>query len=702
MTTEVDAFTEAKQVKKRQNNRSNWEKNGPRYNAKRRQEHQSKKERKEERLDESEIIAQRQRKMRQRLKSNWEKHGPSYNAKRRKAYRDNKMREEERLEALEIIQKRHADDTRLKEEMKCKAVEDSRMAYETVMAKERQMIDEAEVRNPMPPLPPPPVLPPPPAFVMQLPNLPSVPELSVPTTDDKLIIGVRLYQKQGGKKRNKLIKEEVVHADPNSHPITSGLSAGTCTEIPLVYGGGVVRYYPSAIQEEDAERISSYLLSSDCDHWRSYVSNGKEPRLHFLVVPTDCEGCGYAYNTVKMKGVTPERCGSLGNYLNEFLEAVGNTEDTQLMWSLDAILYRSDKDHINKHADNKQGEQRILCIVIQSNPRIVEIESNESCGDIIEKITLLVRQGEAYEMDQSMQKYYQHQVPKMDENVKKKYKLLFPTASDGDATASRADIAKEQRLALIFRLMKKKVVERDSGVVVTDTCPPQKPSHAFGHVPGIEEGNVYKKSELEELGAHLGQKGASGNKDFGTDAVLISCPKEELRERDRFVSLLYTSSNNQGAKGTMKTGLLGEFVRVFRSSKSDCKYPGIKKDGSPGHRYDGLYKVDSAFDEAGNLVNASAPAGSKAQYTFHLVRAEKGTGPRDNKLSAVELYNVMLEQRSSNGIPGVDSSGSSGSEKMSPLPPEMLKPFDLGKIGKISLDTSDSRRKRKAVKGKKI
>ena len=214
-TEEEDAFAE-KQLKKKQNNRSNSEKHGSRYNAKRRQERQSKKAKKEERLEESEIIAQRQRKMRQRSKSNWEKHGPSYNAKRRKAYRDNKMREEERLEALEIIQKRHAEDTRLKEERKCKAVEDSRMAYETVMAKERQMIDEAEARNTMPPLPPPP------AFVMQLPDLPIVPELSVPTTDDKLIIGVRcLYQKKGAKKRNKLIKEEVMYADPNSHPITS-------------------------------------------------------------------------------------------------------------------------------------------------------------------------------------------------------------------------------------------------------------------------------------------------------------------------------------------------------------------------------------------------------------------------------------------------------------------------------------------------
>ena len=551
-TEEEDAFAE-KQLKKKQNNRSNWEKHVSRYIAKRRQERQSKKAKKEERLEESEIIAQRQRKMRQRSKSNWEKHGPSYNAKRRKAYRDNKMREEERLEALEIIQKRHAEDTRLKEEMKCKAVEDSRMAYETVMAKERQMIDEAEARNTMPPLPPPP------AFVMQLPDLPIVPELSVPTTDDKLIIGVRrLYQKKGAKKRNKLIKEEVMYADPNSHPITSGQSAGTCTEIPLVYGGGVVRYYPSAIQEEDAERISSYLLSSECDHWRSYVSNGKEPRLHFLVVPKDCEGCGYAYNTVKMKGVPPERCGALGrNYFNEFLGAVGNnTEDAQSMWTLDAILYRSNKDHINKHADNKQGEQRILCIVIQSNPRIVEIESNESCGDIIEKITLLVRQGEAYEMDQSTQKCYQHQVPKMDEKIEKKYKLLFPTASngvssrDGDATASRADIAKEQRLALIFRLMQQKVVDRDSGIVVTDTCPPPKPSYAFGHVPGVEEGNVYTKNELEELGAHLGQnKGVSGKKEVGTDAVLISCPKEELRERDRFVSLLYLGTIQVTSKG---------------------------------------------------------------------------------------------------------------------------------------------------------
>ena len=133
----------------------------------------------------------------------------------------------------------------------------------------------------------------------------------------------------------------------------------------------------------------------------------------------------------------------------------------------------------------------------------------------------------------------------------------------------------------------------------------------------------------------------------------------------------------------MKTMQLGEFVRVFRSSKSDGKYPGVKKNGSPGHRYDGLYKVANAVDEAGNLVNASAPPGSKAQYTFHLVRASKGTGPRDNKLSAV------------------DGSGGSGSKKMSPLPPEMLKSFDLSKIGKISLDASDCRR-RKVAKGKKI
>lgn len=536
---EEDAFAE-KQRKKRQNNKTNWEKHGSRYNAKRRQQRrQSKKAKKEERIEESEIIAERQRKRRQSSKSNWKKHGPIYNAKRRKKYREDKIREEERLEALEIIRKRNAEDARRKEEMKRKAEEDSRIAYDSVMAKERQMIDEVEARNPMPPLP---------AFTVP-PSSPVVPELSVPAAGDKMAVGVRrlyLYQKKGGKRRSKLIKEDVIYADPNCHPIASGHSAGTCTEIPLVYGGGVIRYYPSAIQDEDAEKISSYLLSSECDHWRSYVSNGKEPRLHFLVVPKECEGSGYAYNTVKMKGLPPERCGALGNYFNEFIGAVGNNaEGAQLMWTLDAILYRNNKDHINKHADNKQGEQRILCIVVQSNPRIVEIESNESCGNTVEKITLLVRQGEGYEMDQSTQECYQHQVPKMDGKVRKKYKLLFPPDSrprDGET---------EQRLALIFRLMHQKAVDRDSGLIATDTSPPRKLSYTFGHLRGVKEGNMYTKDELEELGAHMGKRrGVSGKKEFGTDAVLVSRPKEELREHDRFVSCFVTVHFKQQARGS--------------------------------------------------------------------------------------------------------------------------------------------------------
>jgi hypothetical protein len=76
-------------------------------------------------------------------------------------------------------------------------------------------------------------------------------------------------------------------------------------------------------------------------------------------------------------------------------------------WSIGAnlVYYRDGNDHTTWHSDDTQGEQLILCIVVdsESHARPVLVKpKTKTDGDFQdgdEEIIIFVGQGDAYEMD---------------------------------------------------------------------------------------------------------------------------------------------------------------------------------------------------------------------------------------------------------------------------------------------------------------
>ena len=62
------------------------------------------------------------------------------------------------------------------------------------------------------------------------------------------------------------------------------------------------------------------------------------------------------------------------------------------------------------------------------------------------------------------------------------------------------------------------------------------------------------------------QRGVSGNMQLGADAVVVARNDPNVREKDGFTWLRYSSARKQGGGALTTTFMKKEVVRVFRSS----------------------------------------------------------------------------------------------------------------------------------------
>ncbi len=131
----------------------------------------------------------------------------------------------------------------------------------------------------------------------------------------------------------------------------------------------------------------------------------------------------------------------------------------------------------------------------------------------------------------------------------------------------------------------------------------------FGHIKGINIFQCYRRSELISSKAHrLDRRGIAGCQSYGADAVISSRTDPSQGEHDSFSWLTYTSSISQGGGALFKSYAKRLPVRIFRSSSLGQNNPFAPPPFSNGHnkrstayRYDGLYWVLGAYDEAGRL-----------------------------------------------------------------------------------------------------
>lgn len=178
--------------------------------------------------------------------------------------------------------------------------------------------------------------------------------------------------------------------------------------------GGTVRVYlnllPTTIQQEVTKELKSHPT-----FFREYRIQGtKEPRAHFLLhenapnhdIDDDSnKSPGYKYGTITMKA----RPLSLLPHL-EHLSYGLNLLCRVPCWNVgvDVVAYRDGRDSIGFHADNDQGEELILTVLVTSSPKPRRVvfkrmqedgEKSKHLRDGDEEIELCLGAGDAYYMD---------------------------------------------------------------------------------------------------------------------------------------------------------------------------------------------------------------------------------------------------------------------------------------------------------------
>ena len=181
--------------------------------------------------------------------------------------------------------------------------------------------------------------------------------------------------------------------------------------------GGTLVYHHNVIDENERGEVCTFM--DQCDLFRQYKTNGfNEPRVHVLLSsfaqPLDGGDCGnnrnkmgpgYGYHGIRMRALPIKIAPPVESFAAK-LAAKFNLPNN--LWSIgvDLMTYRGGKDRIGWHADDNQGEEMIVTVVVETDPkRIVKIRpkkkkcKHESYHDGDEQIELIVTRGNGYRMN---------------------------------------------------------------------------------------------------------------------------------------------------------------------------------------------------------------------------------------------------------------------------------------------------------------
>lgn len=185
---------------------------------------------------------------------------------------------------------------------------------------------------------------------------------------------------------------------------------------------GELCIYANLLSGKRQQAISKELMT--CDLFRQYpIQGGNEPRTHFLLhekATDDFDGTteqpGYRYGNTRMKARPLKKLPKIEK-LSRQMESVcirkgaggNNSGTTTNFWNIgvNPVLYRDGVDSMGFHADDDQGEELILTVLVRSpsdvtrrvviRPMSRKIEDKWKGGD--EEYVLLLTAGDAYSMD---------------------------------------------------------------------------------------------------------------------------------------------------------------------------------------------------------------------------------------------------------------------------------------------------------------
>ena len=347
--------------------------------------------------------------------------------------------------------------------------------------------------------------------------------------------------------------------------------------------GGTIWVHLGLIRQEDASDIAREAKESGL--FRRYkIQGGYEPRVHYLLhdkATNDFQSSpqpGYRYGSLTMKARPLRNSPSLQR-LSRKLAHLAKVAYFNI--GVDVVLYRAEFDSIGKHADNKQGEDCVFSVIVQSPnpPRRIVIEPKvPQVGD--EVIELLLGVGDGYRMDMAMQTNYYHSVPKWAPNQNR----LF-------------DQTNQQRMVIVLRHGNEVHYKTDGGEAVTKIGP-QAPTrdYTIGEgIDGLTMNAQYTRAQLVSSGIHRSsQKGVSGNSRIGCDAIIVSGQADDDSIEDTYFTLRYSAQPRNGGMALLQSIDDGKGVRVLRSSNYDSVYraevPPLYT-GPALYRYDGIYNI---------------------------------------------------------------------------------------------------------------
>ena len=526
------------------------------------------------------------------------------------------------------------------------------------------------------------------------------PEIPEPEPSRDRIIGrVRNYLKgKFGPWRTITTKSESLktHSNPPLTTVNNPvLSTFNVIELPLHRNNATLRFYPNILPPPARATQKTFMETTTI--FRQYkFGMFDEPRVHVMLSSTHDSKTnpnpGYRYHGVNMKSLPLRHFPAVHSLATSYANSLYGLPN----WSIgvDLVCYRDGLDSIGWHADDTARETTVLCVVVESDDsdggRPVFIRPDKKVHELDdgdEEVQLYLKEGNGYELDEAVQKGYEHSLPKKKQIGGRRMCMIFRQGEQYQVPIDSGvplDVTKYIELGITDGLVSSEELKKIAGETVqmagnafNATLSPAIviPQH-FGHPQHgeIREGDLYSRAHLFKHRAHSSdQRGVSGNLTSGADAIIVSRQDPDLREADGFTWLRYTSSRRQGGGGLATSFLEQKPIRVFRSSSiayGPTPTPTlIKKSSSTNiYRYDGLYNIEAHWDEEGEATSSLPISELEPQHTFLLRRClalndpsyETSTPfqqnyPFRNLKTGAQLWDLIeIEKSTLLAIPAVD------------------------------------------------
>lgn len=195
-------------------------------------------------------------------------------------------------------------------------------------------------------------------------------------------------------------------------------------------------------------------------------------------------------------------------------------------------------------------------------------------------------------------------------------KILRSETIQNQATRTTAIELSEEEAARVLSKPKNKIelpkIVEDISKHARSYSPPKeskKSNRVFGHIPGIKVGTLFpNRAALREAGLHKpNQAGISGSQKEGADSLVVSGGYEDdLDFGDEIIYTGHGGNDRDTGKQTSDQSFTGNNLALAQNERLGLPIRVIRGAGgnpetSPesGYRYDGLYFVESHWEETG-------------------------------------------------------------------------------------------------------